>query len=94
VPKVTRPTSACSGNKVYAREGVEERGTGRLAAERRVRERRRGCCGGIRDSSEVSWVARLAARRRRWRPKEVGWALLGSRVLYLAGEKTRSGFGM
>lgn len=39
------------GSEVYAREGVEERGTGRLAAERRVRERRRGCRGGIRDAS-------------------------------------------
>lgn len=40
------------GSEVYAREGVEERGTGRLAAERRVRERRRGCRGGIWDTSE------------------------------------------
>jgi len=30
------------GGEVDAHEGVEERGAGRLAAERRVRERRRG----------------------------------------------------
>lgn len=39
------------GGEVDAREGVEERGAGRLAAERRVRERRRGRRGGVRDAS-------------------------------------------
>jgi len=39
------------GGEVDAREGVEERGAGSLATERRVRERRRGRRGGVRDAT-------------------------------------------
>jgi hypothetical protein len=39
------------GGEVDAREGDEQHRAGRFAAERRVRERQRGCRGGVRDSS-------------------------------------------